>query len=85
MKRGAFVSVLSGDDPLREGGEQISRRLVLQARLNLLRQQEDELLKKIQSVKAALSEEESLQNRLNQQVDVGPSELRPPPPPPMSC
>lgn len=53
-------------------------------RLNLLRQEEDELLKKIQSVKAALSQEESLLDRLNQQEDVGPSELRPPPPSPTS-
>lgn len=53
--------------------------------LNQLRREDEELLKKIQSVKAALSQEESLLKRLKQQEDVGAPEPRPPPPAPASC
>lgn len=63
---------------LRRG--QITRRLALQDRLRRLRLEEEELLRKIQEVRAALSEEDALQERLKQLAQVSLPQLRPPSP-----
>lgn len=48
----------------------VTRRLLLQEKLGLLRVEEEQLLREIQSVRAALNEEDTLQERLKQQAHV---------------
>lgn len=73
--------VLGKDPPAQADNRDVSSCLVLQDRLDLLRREEEQLLRELRSIRAALSEEDVLQDRLKQQTHVSPPQLRPHRPP----